>query len=514
MSTTINEVSKSLAKYKPKVSIQEDIIISNYYYLHCNFKNFNSNCLYVCESSKLPSNIASEDIVNLLIILDEPLPTYLQCWDRYNLILLDNNKCNIYSILENLQEFINKNSILNHLTNDLINAISKNSSLDELIKIAYYHLENPIIITNACRYICSSYTDNKNINEQVWQDYINNSYADSDYLKKLYYDINFRQSISFFNQPIIVDYYDIMNHRMLVCPIIRDDFNIAYIHVLEVNKPLSKIDTQILNILKKILIPIIIRDDRFTLNKNTPFDPLFYYLINQEDVDLKYINNYLKVFDLNLETNLFLIYIDQVDNMDFFENIKSLYDILNRLFYNHYIYLSNNKIYILYKDGLNLKTDEKNLFYQFLKENNLKASISQPFSKISDFKNAIYQADKALFMGKKLDPNKYIYYFSDYMVNIILFSFISHNNINDLIDLSFFDFIKSNNDELINTLKVYCENNGNIQMTSSKLHVHSNTLKYRLQKIKNLYFIDAFDKNNLIKLKLSFLAMEFLENKI
>lgn len=514
MSTTMNEIGMALSKYKPRVSIQENITISNYYYLHRDFNDFNSNCLYVCKSSQLPDDINNKDVVNLLIILDIPLPTYLQWWDKYNLILLEENKCSIYSLLEKLQDLINMNSILNHLTKSLIEGISKNLSLDELTAIAYNYLENPIIITNSSRYLCASYTGPNDINEPIWQNHISTGYAHTDYLKNIYYDLNFRQSISFFNQPIMVDYHDVMNHRMLISSLKRENFNLAHIYVLEVNKPFSRVDSQILNILNKILLPIVIHDHRFILTNNTSFDSLFYYLINNEKYDEKYVENYVKAFDLDLNNNLFLIYIEYLSNMDSFEQLKYRYDVLSRVFYNHYIYFYKNKIYIMYKGSKNFKEDENNFLVQFLKENNLKAGISQPFSDLKDFKNACFQSKNAILIGSKINSNKYIYYFNDYMIYNLVFTFISHDNMNDLIDISLMDFIKENNEEFVDTLKVFCENNGDMQKTSTDLHVHYNTLKYRLQKIKDLYSFDIFDNNFIINLKLSFLALDFLENKI
>lgn len=514
MSTTMNEIGRSLSKYKPRVSIQENITISNYYYLHRNFKNFNSNCLYVCKSSQLPEDINNNDIINLLIILDVPLPTYLQWWDRYNLILLEEDKCNIYSLLEKLQDLINMNSILNHLTKSLIDGISKNLSLDELTAIAYNYLENPIIITNSCRYLCSSYTNYDDINEPIWQSHISTGYANIDYLKNIYYDLNFRQSISFFNQPIMVDYHDIMNHRMLISSLKRENFNLAHICVLEVNKPFSKIDMEIINILDKILLPIVIHDHRLILTNHTPFDPLFYYLINSEDYDEEYVDNYIKTFDLDLNNNLFLIYMEDLSNIDSFQQLKYIYDVLSRVFYNHYVYFYNNKIYIIYKGGKNLKEDENNFLRQFLRENNLKAGISQPISTLEDFKNACLQGKKAISIGSKINNDEYVYYFNDYMIYNLVFTFISHDNMNDLIDISLMDFIRENNTEFVDTLKVYCKNNGDMQKTSAELHVHYNTLKYRLQKIKDLYSFDIFDHNFIVNLKLSFLALDFLESNI
>ena len=511
MSATMNEIAKSLSKYKPRISIQENLTISNYYYLHKDFQDFNSNCLYVCKSSQLPKEIDNNSLINLLIILDTPLPNYLQWWEKYNLILLDKNKCSIYSLLEKLQYLINMDTILNHMTKTLIDGIAKNLSLDELVKISYKYLNNPIVITNASSYVCASFTGDKNINEPIWEEHLNTGYANASYLKNIYYDLNFRQSISFFNQPIMVDYHDTMNHRMLISSLLKEKFNVAYIYVLEVNKPFSKIDIEILSILNKLLLPIVIRDNRFILTNNTYFDPLFYYLINMEDCDISYINNYVETFNLDLGDDLSLIYIEDLSNINSFEKFKYLNDLLSRIFYNHYIYFYDNKIYIICKEGKDLKNDEHRLLIQFLKENNLMAGVSQNFASLEDFKIACSQGRKAISIGKKLNCDKYIHYFSDYMINNLAFTFISHYNMNDLIDISLIDFINENNEEFVNTLRIYCKNNGDMQKTSTDLHIHYNTLKYRLQKIKDLYYFDIFDSNFILKLRLSFLALDFLE---
>lgn len=514
MSNTMNEISKSLLKYKPKVLIQENITISNYYYLHNELNEFNSNCLYVCKSSQLPNHINNNDIINLLIILDAPLPSYLQWWDKYNLILLEENSCNIYVLLEKLQDLINMDSILNHLTTKLIDGISKHLSINELIAIVYNYLKNPIILTNTCGYVLSSYVGDDHIDEPIWEEQISTGYANVSYLKNIYYDLNFRQSISFFNQPIMVNYTDMMNHRMLISTLKKENFNVAYIHVLEVNKPFSKIDMKILDMLSKMLLPLIVNNSRIVLSKQSPFDYLFYYLVNCKEYDENYINNYSKIFDLDLKNDLLLVYIENLSHIDSFQKLKYLYDVLSHIFYNNYIYFYDNKIFILYKGSKELKEDENRLFTQFLKENNLKAGISQPFSNLKDFKNANYQGINAIYISKKMNRDEYISYYNDFIINNLVFTFIRNNNMNDLIDIALMDFISENNEEYVETLKIYCENNGDMQKTSAQLHIHYNTLKYRLQKIKDLYCMDIFDSDYTLKLKLSFLALDFLQSKM
>ena len=47
-------------------------------------------------------------------------------------------------------------------------------------------------------------------------------------------------------------------------------------------------------------------------------------------------------------------------------------------------------------------------------------------------------------------------------------------------------------------MKLFVDNNGNIKKTADELHVHYNTLKYRLSKIRDEYCIDFEDLNYII----------------
>ena len=58
-------------------------------------------------------------------------------------------------------------------------------------------------------------------------------------------------------------------------------------------------------------------------------------------------------------------------------------------------------------------------------------------------------------------------------------------------------------------MKLFVDNNGNIKKTADELHVHYNTLKYRLSKIRDEYCIDFEDLNYIIKLSLILLWILF-----
>nr|WP_304214433.1 sugar diacid recognition domain-containing protein [Fredinandcohnia onubensis] len=57
------------------------------------------------------------------------------------------------------------------------------------------------------------------------------------------------------------------------------------------------------------------------------------------------------------------------------------------------------------------------------------------------------------------------------------------------------------NEELQETLKIFLNNNLNIKSTSDEMHIHRNTLIYRLDKIKELWGLDPRNFNDAIKLQ-------------
>ena len=56
--------------------------------------------------------------------------------------------------------------------------------------------------------------------------------------------------------------------------------------------------------------------------------------------------------------------------------------------------------------------------------------------------------------------------------------------------------------ELVKTIAAFLECNGNLTETSNKLFIHRNTLKYRLERIRDITQIDLDDSENRLMLHL------------
>ncbi|WP_406243270.1 PucR family transcriptional regulator [Tissierella carlieri] len=68
--------------------------------------------------------------------------------------------------------------------------------------------------------------------------------------------------------------------------------------------------------------------------------------------------------------------------------------------------------------------------------------------------------------------------------------------------------LEEDGQELIITLKSFLECNQNYSLTAEKLFVHNNTVRYRINKIKNLIDMDSEDSVERLKIEI---VLKFLK---
>lgn len=142
-------------------------------------------------------------------------------------------------------------------------------------------------------------------------------------------------------------------------------------------------------------------------------------------------------------------------------------------------------------------------------------SISRCFSNILDTPNYRFQVEKALELGCVLQPKSMLYQYEDYAVPAILsYAAKEMDSLNymhpAIYDLEKYD--KENNTEYLATLETYISYMCNTRRTAEKLHIHRNTMLYRINKISELTKCDLDDENICAHLMLSFLMMKLKNN--
>lgn len=72
------------------------------------------------------------------------------------------------------------------------------------------------------------------------------------------------------------------------------------------------------------------------------------------------------------------------------------------------------------------------------------------------------------------------------------------------------EYDKTNNSELVKTLKIYFQCNGNMKKISEKMYMHYNTIIYRLQKIREITGMNIDDSDSRLNLEIALKSMDII----
>ena len=141
-----------------------------------------------------------------------------------------------------------------------------------------------------------------------------------------------------------------------------------------------------------------------------------------------------------------------------------------------------------------------------------RCGIGVPAQSLEDWLNSFRQAGQALEMAKRLVETHPLF-FPDLSVYRLLLQ------IDDSPELKAFQdeilgplLAHDNGKELIRTLEVYFERNGNLKKTAHTLYIHRNTLIYRLERISEITGLDLDNPETRLALQLTLHIHKMLGN--
>ncbi len=123
------------------------------------------------------------------------------------------------------------------------------------------------------------------------------------------------------------------------------------------------------------------------------------------------------------------------------------------------------------------------------------------------------EAQEAIKMESKLKGNLKVAHYENYMIYNLLGSELSKEKLQDFYSKTVKDLVdydSENNTNLVESLKVYFEHNGNISEASKEIFIHRNTFIYRIEKIKSILDINLKDSEELLEIQLGLKIMDYL----
>ena len=237
---------------------------------------------------------------------------------------------------------------------------------------------------------------------------------------------------------------------------------------------------------------------------------LFQGMINSDDI----LSNWEKRIDNKLKPPFCVAVVGGDDQVSTTIHYVRRYLIKDKNTYNTII---KGNLYILFTDinaqidfskilnnRFNSLTDSLDLY-------NLSLGLSDTFETLLNIETYKYQAEQALLLGKSCRHNSRIYFYKD----LILENMISQLKNNDKAGSYIHPAIKmleahdkTNNTEYLKTLKEYIMSMCNPAKTVEKIHIHRNTLLYRLKRIQELTDISLDDEHLCALLLINFYLLE------
>lgn len=255
--------------------------------------------------------------------------------------------------------------------------------------------------------------------------------------------------------------------------------------------------TQLVTVTAELLI-----NQEYTLNKHIVKERLkeefiYEWLYSKETYDLEFIQRGANIgIDISLERVVLVIEFTK-------DKFKDTVKIIKRFIKEHeyYINLTSNKIVIILIDN--------NLLYKRLKE--LKEVMSNTNSKIGlsarhkIISKSMNEAIEAVDVGKKLYKDEFFYEYSKVKVFRFLDNFLDEEE---------WKLIKNRileenmGEELMETFTSYMKHSGERKKTAESLHIHRNTLNYRLEKIEEITGLSFDNYLDLFQFMITYIVNE------
>ncbi len=448
-------------------------------------QDHSENVLYVADAgSCLPDR---DSAINLLLVCD-----HIACHNcRSGPVILHSAK-DMDAVCRDINTEINGHGVVDHALSKLMDLVKNDDFLEPVMDYLYLLFGNPISYFDYTHTVLS-YREEGPTGIYIWDHSMENRYLDPGivndwFLKSVHFMVDTKQT----DHTVFdgnVDYY--------ACPVMHHETLYGFICILAIHGPLQEYE---LTLLQKTANLVALAYNRLSYSAgNGDFREIIKDILDEiikDEFELQvrmvsrnWIANkryQLIVIDLTNASEEYTQYVlDGIDGIS--SNIK-------KLVYHRYVLVLLENSY------------KKDDVLAYTERYGLSAGVSDQFDRLFDIRIQFAKSKQALFIGRMLGHKQNIFSYSQYRFDDMLHAFNSAMRSNAYYhpmvgELETYD--KKNKTEFMRTLLVYLENRNSVHKASEILHLHKNTVNYRIQRIKDLFGLDYNNANDMNHIFLS-----------
>lgn len=371
----------------------------------------------------------------------------------------------------------------------------QNLCLQELIDKAHELLENPIILIDDSARILALTKDAAEYREDLKrQEEL--GYVLEQNLRMLRRD-NISEKINRNHLPFI-DRDSGKRHQWMHEHVYIDNIEVAHISVIASRHEFTLYDVEIVHFLTMLISFLLQKNDEFHINRMVRYSIFVSELLNHQITSPAVMDYRLNLIDWKPYACFFVFVIFSQNEPFHNYNARLLTSFLADIFPNsRWCIHEGNIVYLL-----SSKSGDPECFLQnrkldaFLENHHFRAAISNAYTSLLDTSRFYTQALSAYQTGILIQRNERMYAYRDYGF-YCMFELVSQSMkledfyLSSVIELQHYD--EQHHTELLETLYAYLKFTGNPVRTAQHMHVHKNTILYRINKIKEQFCIPLED---------------------
>ena len=473
-------------------------------------KNFQNHIIYMTSTEHLPSPDTHGGFT--LLCYGNSIDWSIYTNSSFHILYL-NSEADPMELFNQIQDLLQNIQQINAGLHMLINAFFKEQGLQYLADVAYQVFGNPLfIVDNSNKYLAVSsgiVYDNPFFTEENAEGYI--STQGLSFIKQAKIDEKIRAK----NSPIYIN-NPLHGKGMLVDAITINNIEVGHVMLCEIDQPFQEFDSVMLHRTSRIISMELQKNSFINSNKGFMYSYFLADLLDNPDISYSSVKDRLSVLGYDLKEEQYLLVIPARSYRNTSTKLDIIVDQLHQILPSSIYAVYENTIAILIsrsrKDGI--KEQEYERLISFLDANHLTAGISNFFYDLKNARRFYQQAIKAVELGQKLGTELPIHHYSDYYLYHIFEMCENQENIRFFIHPSMvklLEYDQNHGTDFLHTLHEYLESPGQPTQIAKRLHVHKNTLLYRMDKIRSIMDCRIEEGDEYLAFGLSYKIMRYLK---
>lgn len=389
-------------------------------------------------------------------------------------------------------------------------SILPSGNIQKLMEICYEIVGVPIMTVDVT-YNLFGIAPDKKVNDCLW-DYLVENRSYSTEMAILMYEEGFMQSVNEKKAPYVVDWGTANVDFPKIMGVIKvNDIIEGYVIMRCTKEQITSERMKAMEIIQDTLA-FFFKDNDSENSMHYTYQKVFIgELLNNRIHTRKQLDIWFQNigYDFNAPYRIMTISTDNSREKNVLSYIRKT---IQQFFPYHLALIQHNVLYILeYNLNINAQIMKKQ-FNLILLKFNAHCGISSYFYDLLETAGYQTQAEDALVFGKKSCQESRMYYYEDFYLPSILAPRIEQMPLNNFLSpviTKIIDYDEKYSTDFLSTLYAYVKHLRNTGKTAEELHIHRNSLLYRINRIEEITNSSIEDYETFLHLAISFYMMDY-----